>query len=117
MPKYHQPGDSIYTVVQEPPKYKAGEFEFYVDLLERVEYIGWPMDEWQSQVVIEFVVDINGIVKDAKIKGKNKNEYTNMEKAFVKAIEGMKGWKVGFIEGVKVPTCIVRCIRVGRPTN
>lgn len=95
---------TVYTFVDEMPKYGEGENDFVIDFMKMFKY---PQGaEIQFTINMEVIIDGDGRILRCSIKDKNVEEYTMVEKEALKTLQRMVKWKGGVCNGKIVPVKI-----------
>jgi TonB family protein len=94
--------DTAFYPFQERPEFKGGEQKLYQFVAENVKYPRKARrDKAEGTVRVQFSVDIDGSIKDIKIKKRN-NQYLDEEA--MRVIAMMPNWNPGKVDGDIVKT-------------
>ena len=91
----------IYTQVDEMPSFPGGYdmmFEFFIDKMDLVK-----QEEFQEMIKLDFVIDVDGKIINAKIRDKKLEDYTLWDKEALRVLKIMPLWKVAACKKKKVP--------------
>jgi hypothetical protein len=90
----------VYTYTQQMPKYPGGLVELFRYIQKK---FAFKNGEFQGEMDIEFVVDVDGSLSALRIKGKNKEDLTPAEKRMLRVLQSSPKWISGKCNGKNVP--------------
>lgn len=100
-------GKEVFIFVDTMPTFvsdKDGMLEFFRKNFK-------PTSQVQMSVNIVYVVDDDGLVKAARVPGKNQNDWSVFERELIDFFENMPRWNPGSCLGKKVPVVMVFPLR------
>jgi Periplasmic protein TonB, links inner and outer membranes len=100
----------IYSFVDEMPEYPEGQLELLKFITNNLKYPEQEM--FQGTITCSFVVNKEGHLIDIKIYNKNKEDYTPLDKEALRVLGLMPKWKVGKLNGEKVPVRVYLPIKL-----
>ncbi|GAA3954609.1 hypothetical protein GO495_31440 [Chitinophaga oryziterrae] len=95
---------NVFTYVDEMPEYPGGNPAMLKFIAKNFRYPD--KSDFQASFRIQFVVDIDGSIIAARVRGRNKNELTLVEKELLKVLCKMPKWKPGACLNKSVPVKI-----------
>lgn len=101
------PQTDVYTVVEVMPEFPGGMPALVAYITENMKY---PKGESATTAFVEFIVDVDGDLRDIKILKSSDSEA--FDKEVIRLIENMPQWKAGEHEGRKVKVRFVLPVRV-----
>lgn len=106
---------NIYTSVDTMPRYEGGPYQLSKDLMRNVDLN--KMTIFQTSVIIEYVIGIDGNVIMGKIANKKENELSGIEIEFLEALKFLDKWVPGKCNGKNVPVKLREKIRFSPPRS
>ena len=100
----------IYSFVDKMPEYPGGQQELLEFILKKLKYP--EQHVFQGTITYSFAVNKDGELIDKKIYGKNKEDYTPLDKEALRVLDLMPKWKVGECNGKKVPVRVILPIKL-----
>ncbi len=91
----------VYTFVDEMPEYKGGTKDVLSFFTNNFKYP--EQGFFQGSIYLEFIIDVQGNVTGQKIRNKNAEEFTDVDKEALRVISLMPKWKPGKCQGKIVP--------------
>jgi hypothetical protein len=91
----------VYVFVDEIPEYQGGTKEMLKFFFDNFKYP--KQDFFQGSIYLEFIIDIQGNVTGQKIRNKNTEELTEVDKEALRVLSLMPQWKPGKCKGEIVP--------------
>ncbi len=91
----------VYSVVDEMPVYPGGEEALFMDFIKNFKYPE-SQKEFQSKIVMEYIVDEQGKVTGQRIRNKNPEEITAAEKEALRVLGLLQQWTPGRLNGKNV---------------
>ncbi|WP_316804128.1 energy transducer TonB [Pedobacter nototheniae] len=92
----------VYNYVDEMPEYPGGQSKFYSYLFKNVKFEPDTTKSWQSRVLITFMIDTLGSVKNISIDNKSPKAYSSLDLGYVDVLKKCPKWKPGKCKGKKV---------------
>ena len=91
----------VYVFVDEMPEYQGDTKEMLKFFINNFKYP--EQDFFQGSVQLEFVIDIQGNITSPKIRNKNTEELTEVDKEALRVLSLMPKWKPGKCKDKIVP--------------
>lgn len=91
----------VYSFVDERPEFPRGQDSMMMFIMKNRSFAANRSS--QSSVRFEFVIDVDGTILDEKIGNKEPNDYTLVDKDFIRIIGLMPKWRPGKCKNRTVP--------------
>lgn len=89
-----------YSFAEIMPEYQGGGIELIKDFSKRLVIPDTKTDDMiQTRINYEYIITKDGRLTGARVKGKDKKNYTDLEVAGLIALAGCQHWKPGKIDG------------------
>lgn len=92
---------NVFTYVDEMPEYTGGNSAMLKFIVKNFRYPS--QENFQASFKVQFVVDIDGSIIAARIKDRDKDELTLVEKELLKVVYKMPKWRPGSCFSKSVP--------------
>jgi len=93
---------NVYDWVDERPAYANGE-EAQLKFFSMNFHYPPEEEEFQGTIRLTYIIDVDGEIRDPKILGKAKAEYSVFDKDALRVLSLMRRWKPGCCQGREVP--------------
>ena len=105
---------NVYTFVEKMPMYKGGDMAFIADFSRRFQHDFSENDKEpiQTKLRVQFVIDTEGHLIDARIYNKKAEELTDFENAGLRTLNLMQDWQSGEHNGKSVNVLITELINI-----
>jgi len=96
----------VYTWVDQMPQYKEGQTDVLQFFSKNFKY---PISQkrFQGSVNLAFIITASGEIRNASVLGKEKKNFTEVDKEALRVLSIMQRWKPGECHGIKVPVKIL----------
>jgi hypothetical protein len=99
----------IFQNVDELPEFSEGFGKEYLFFAKKMKYPD--QDRFQGSIKGSFIIDTYGAILAPRIEGKSEEEYTPLEREFIRVSLLMPKWKPAKCNGKKVATRVMAPIR------
>lgn len=96
----------VYTKVDSMPEFNGGNIAV-LKYFKANYKIPNNTDDFQASFKFEFVIDVDGSVIGERIKGKSREQLTELEKEALNVLRNMPKWRIGKCKGHAVPVKMV----------
>lgn len=95
--------EKVYYYVDQPPVFQGGEDALNMFLAKQLRYPKLEEnDRIQGKIVMAFIVNKDGSIRDARISGKPASEWSKLDKEGLRVVNMMPKWKPGRCQGKAV---------------